>query len=355
MRTLLLIAIAGILLNSCTQSPQTHQNQLGQKAEFDSTDATNDFYDNAPTYKLKSNNEIKIAGEVTKTANRELDKFPKRSVIVKETLLKRKTDSFVGAYKYSGYSLYDILNDTKLDKANKEQFSPIIDLYVVVNNPKGEKAVLSWGEIYYPNNRHKNIIATKVTPIIPSKTKEQWPLPEQSKLVVGNDLLDERNISNPTRIEIHSLKGNYPEKEQDKLYAPSIAIRNAEGKQLRELKNIPEEMHEIEYPSVFYGRGRGIHGVTSFKGYLLKDLLKSEFPVTANRLQEGLFLVAAPDGYRAAFSYSEIFNRNDQSEVLLLDLGDNMENGKFRTFPAGDFFSDRAIKAVSEIQYRKVE
>jgi len=355
MRTLLLIAITGLLLNSCSQSPKNTQNQLGQKTEFDSTDATNDFYDNAPTYKLKSNNIIKIAGEVAKPTNREVDKLPKRTLIAKETLLNRKTDSFVGAYKYEGYSLYDILNKANLDKANKEKFSPIIDLYVVISNPKGEKAVLSWGEIYYPNNRHKNIIATKVTPIIPSKTKEQWPLPEQSKLVVGNDLLDERNISNPTRIEIHSLKGNYPEKEQEKLYAPSIAIKDAQGKQLKNLTSIPEKLHEIEYPSVFYGRGRGIHGVTSFKGYLLKDLLISEFPVTENRLQKGLFSVAAPDGYRAAFSYSEIFNRNDQSEVLLLDLGENTEDGKFRTFPSGDFFSDRAIKAVSEIQYRRVD
>ena len=42
-------------------------------------------------------------------------------------------------------------------------------------------------------------------------------------------------------------------------------------------------------------------------------------------------------------------NRNDQEEVLLIQYGEGSDGGKFRLFPAGDFFSDRAIKAISEI------
>jgi hypothetical protein len=42
-------------------------------------------------------------------------------------------------------------------------------------------------------------------------------------------------------------------------------------------------------------------------------------------------------------------NRNDQQEILLIDR-DNYEGaGRFSLFPACDFFSDRAIKAIMEI------
>ena len=48
-------------------------------------------------------------------------------------------------------------------------------------------------------------------------------------------------------------------------------------------------------------------------------------------------------------SCSELFNRNDQAEFLLLDHGDGSDGGRFAIFPAPDFFSDRALKAVSAI------
>ena len=71
--------------------------------------------------------------------------------------------------------LFDILNEEYIKKANSEEFNPIIDLYIEVESKTGEKVVFSWGEIYYPNNLHKIIIAGSVSRIVPSKTKELWP------------------------------------------------------------------------------------------------------------------------------------------------------------------------------------
>jgi hypothetical protein len=42
-------------------------------------------------------------------------------------------------------------------------------------------------------------------------------------------------------------------------------------------------------------------------------------------------------------------NRNDQAEVLLVPCKEEKDGGQFRIFPSCDFFSDRAVKAVSEI------
>lgn len=355
MRLFFIIAITGLMLNSCIQNKDDKNIQATHKSEVDTSDATNDFYDNAPTYQLKHQKKIIVDGEVKESTKQKFQHFQKRSVIVKETLLNSKKDSFVGAYKYKGYSLYDILNEINIDKKNKEEFSPIIDLYVEISNSNGEKAVLSWGEVFYPKNRHKNIIATHVTPIIPSKTKEKWPIPEQSKLIVATDLLTERNITNPTRITVRSLTGNYTDKDKDILYAPVVKVKNGANKTVSRLSDIPDKFNKSSCPTVFYGRGKGIHGVTKFEGYLLKNILNKDFPQTKERLREGLFSISATDGYRAAFSYSEIFNRNDQSEVFLIDLGENEPAGKFRVFTSADFFSDRAIKAVSDINYKELD
>ncbi|MCK7537686.1 MAG: hypothetical protein MZV63_45405 [Marinilabiliales bacterium] len=59
--------------------------------------------------------------------------------------------------------------------------------------------------------------------------------------------------------------------------------------------------------------------------------------------------LAGVDGYRAAFTLSELVNRNDQEETLVIDRKDEQGSGRFSLFPAADFFSDRAIKSVMEI------
>ncbi|MCK5171326.1 MAG: hypothetical protein KAQ75_15720, partial [Bacteroidales bacterium] len=67
--------------------------------------------------------------------------------------------------------------------------------------------------------------------------------------------------------------------------------------------------------------------------------------------REGIFLVVAKDGYRGVFTFSEVMNRNDQSEILLICRPETTNNGIFRLFPACDFFSDRAIKGINEIYF----
>lgn len=60
--------------------------------------------------------------------------------------------------------------------------------------------------------------------------------------------------------------------------------------------------------------------------------------------------IVGKDDYRCAISYSELFNRNDQQEFLLIKTKPEEDSGLFRVFVAADFFSDRAIKSVSEIR-----
>ncbi|MFH1297476.1 MAG: hypothetical protein ABIJ04_09415 [Bacteroidota bacterium] len=216
---LLIIALAAGLIacDSTTRStPEIVKTGSGQVVRgADTADLNNNFYDNVETYSLPGG-EILVTGEIENPGMADLSALPTRSVITKETLLNEEGgNTFIGAYRYGGYSLFDILADRILDKKNKEEFPPIIDLYVEIENDKGEKVVLSWGEIYYPNILNQILIAA--------------------------------------------------------------------------------------------------------------------------------------DGYRSIYSLSEIVNRNDQADILLVPVAPGKDGGLFRLFPSCDFFSDRAVKAISTI------
>jgi len=350
MKFLNLFIIIFLSLVSCSSS-QTNTAVIEKKATqpIDTSDMTNNFYDNVETYQLPVK-DLFIDGEINNPGKVDFSVLPLHSVIVKETVLDSAGgDRFVGAYRYDGYSLFDILDKRILKKANINEFKPIIDLYVEIENDKGEKVVFSWGEIYYPNNLHKILIANGVSRIVPSKTKELWPLPVENKIVAASDLVTERNISSPVRIIVRSIQHSFEVKQGIvPLYSSQIDVFRAD-KKTEPIKALPVNLHNDTFNTIFYGRGKGIHSTTPFTGVLLKNLLLKDFPITGSNLKSGLICIAGKDGYRCALSYSELFNRNDQQEFMLIKTNVNEDGGLFRIFSAADFFSDRAIKSVSEI------
>lgn len=253
MKKVLLILTAGLLLNAC----QTKQAAKQSSVNFNSPDTaglTNNFYDNEPVNQLPMV-ALSIEGEIANPGPVDFSKLPIHSVIVKETNLNSDgSNKFVGAYRYDGYSLFDILNSVKLQKKNVTEFPPIIDLYVEISNDKGEKVIFSWGELFYPNNLHNIIIANAVMRIVPSKTKDLWPLPETSKLVVESDLLTERNISNPSKITVRSADASFKvQKGLSPMFCESFKFVAEGGKEVV-IKDISKELNKVTYHTIFYGR-----------------------------------------------------------------------------------------------------
>lgn len=314
----------------------------------DTLERTNNFYDNSQTVTLQMA-DIQVAGEVANPGIIKMDGLPVRSVIVKETLLDNAGgDVFIGAYRYDGYSLFDILNNIEIRKSNVTEFNPVIDLYVEIENATGDRVVFSWGEIYYHNNLHKIIIAAGVSRIVPSKSNDLWPIPTVSKIVAANDLRTERNISNPVKITVRSFPKSFETvKGLSPMYSDRIALFR-DGAILAQIQDIKWE-NEVIYNTIFYGRGRGIHSTSPFKGIMLKDVLMAYYPAERQLYKTGLLCIAARDGYRCTVSYSELFNRNDQQEFLLVKSHKGDDGGLYRVFPACDFFSDRAVKSLTEI------
>ena len=320
----------------------------------DTTDRTNDFYDDAVTNNLPMS-KLSIAGEIENPSDIDFSNLPLHSVIVKEALLDGKGNKFIGAYRYDGYSLYDILNLMKLKKANEKEFRPIIDLYVTIENNKGEKVILSWGEIYYPYHLHEIIIAKQVTRIVPSKTKDLWPLPTECKLIVCTDLVTERNISMPSKITVKSYKKSFKTvKGLKPLYSPKIDLYD-NNKLVNTLTGISDTFKNEVYSTIFYGRGRGIHSTTPFTGVMLKNILAPYAELSQKNIRTGTYLVVAKDGYRCVYSFSELMNRNDQAEVLLMCNPKLKDDGIFKVFSACDFFSDRAVKGITSIYFSNNE
>jgi hypothetical protein len=346
MKTLLPALFLMLLLTGC-KSKQRHEIAAPVSVVWDSTDSTNDFFDNSETYNLKMT-EIYIGGEVANPGKVDLSALPVHSVTVKETLLDTTGgNQFVGAYRYDGYSLLDILDRTVIKKANAKEFNPIIDLYVEIENDKGERTVFSWGEIFYANNLNRIIIAKSVARIIPAKSKKLWPLPEVSKIVSGNDLLTERNIPMPAKITVKSFPVSLQViKGLSQLYSKNFSILD-NGKKLAEIA--PTDNKSYVYNTIFYGHGMGIRSTSPFKGILLKDVIQSYYPVSKENLRAGVICLAAMDGYRCTLTYSELFNRNDQQEFLLVRTKTDEDGGLFRTFAAQDFFADRSVKSLNAI------
>lgn len=345
-KTFIFIIVAGLLFNLCAC-----KDVAKDTGEAISPKENNDFYDDESFVSLGEPT-IKIAGEVQKEDMADLSKFKLHKIITKETLLDKNGNTFIGAYQYRGYSLADLLKDAIPEKQNND-FNQVVDLYVLISNEKGEQAVFSWGEIFYPVDRNKIIIATEVAPILPSKIDTSWSMPQTWKLVAGKDLITERNISNPTKIEVVSIPDNYREHlKEPPFYSKSILMCTKTDTSI--YLKLSERLNKRVYPVVFYGRGKGIHGVTNFEGFLLKDLLQHHIHLDQKLLREGLIILSSIDGYRCAYSMSEIINRNDQSEAILIEEGER-NGGHYRLLMPSDFFSDRAIQAISKIEIDYVQ
>lgn len=318
-------------------------------------DNDNDFYNNTPYTELGTPT-LTVDGEVQNPGPLSLDKLPLHTILYRETRLVDGKKEFGGAFRYEGVALSDILNGVQVQKKNQAEFNLPLDLLVVVENQAGERVVLSWGEIFYPAVRHRVLIALRAAPIVPTKTGKVWQVPSAPRLVCGDDLVSIRNLAAPSRLTILSVPHAYTvNRAIDPLYAGAIELSGADGKVCGKIRSLPGKAEQRTYAECFYGRGMGFHGYEEFHGALLKDVLLATFPAAPAALKQGYFVLVGADGYRIAVTAAELYNRNDRNEPLLIDRGVGEKGGRFSLFPAMDFFSDRAVKAVQYIRFDSIK
>jgi hypothetical protein len=319
-------------------------------AAQDRSQSTNSLFD-VSEVKTYAPRNILVQGEVQDPGIVDLGRLPIRNTPVKELALENGKQVFKGAFFVSGYALYDILSSKKVKKAPEDTFSPLVDMYAVVENDKGEKAVFSWGEIFYRDS-FNILIAKSIQSINPAKIKTSWPLPAEPQLICANDLLSVRFLSNPTKITVLSYHGSAASEKPKDVYSPEIRVVAKRSSAV--IRDIGPSIEKRHYESVHYGHGMGFKGVQTITGYLLKNLISANGKITPENLRQDIAVVSAKDGYRAVFSMSEIMNRNDNQDFLLNDLKDSPKEGRY-TLIAPDFFVDRNVKGIEKMEFINID
>ncbi|MDD3877659.1 MAG: hypothetical protein PHT69_13645 [Bacteroidales bacterium] len=300
--------------------------------------------------------ELFIGGEVEEPGKVELDDYYKREVFIKESTYDESTGiNFIGAYRYRGYSLFDLLNPFNQKKKNMEAFKPAIDLYIIIENEAGDNVVFSWSEIFHTNIPHQIIIATESAPIVPHRKEVDYIVGDTWKVVAANDLFSYRTLENPSKITVLSFdKKDYPiQKGLSPMYSPDIKVVFEDGRNFT-INEITDTTTYTRYYASFYGMGMGFHEVPYFQGPLLNDLLKDSVNFfDPEWIRNGLVCFSGQDGYRSIYSFSELFNRTDQVSHMLSVAFDKMDGGYYRIFHPAEFYADRSVKSLKEMYFFK--
>lgn len=338
------------MISSCGKSPRNWFDGISG-ASFAYTKDGNSMYHQTDLVELQQGT-LLVEGELAKGGTVDFGKLYQREVFVKEQFPSPDdTAGFIGAFRYRGYALFDILHPYEVEKANREAFKPEIDLYIEISNDEGERVVFSWSEIFHTTTPGQIIIATAAAPISPGKREVNYDPGTRWKVVAANDLYNSRYLDNPTKITVRSfhLKDYKIQKGMKNMYSPMVRVVYPEQPDTV-IGQVTDSIVFRHYATTFYGMGMGFHDQKTFDGPGLASLLKGKIPpMDPAMLKSGLVCFVGLDGYRVVYSYSELFNRADQLEAILALSTNPKDGGFYRNFLPTDFYADRCVKALAEI------
>jgi len=155
------------------------------------------------------------------------------------------------------------------------------------------------------------------------------------------------------KIVIKSLRGNFKVDREPEIFT-STALEVNDGTQpVLTFPNLPAHLPVVEKRTLFYGQSMGYKGEKRYRGVSIEQLIGESLPLNKSSLRGGIVCIEATDGYRASFSLSELMNRADFKEPLVMYGGDEKGRDGFSLFCPGDMFADRAIKSINKITLTK--
>ncbi len=311
-----------------------------------------------PRYDLLTGKDILITGEVAQTVSlslKDLDRFECSEIRLNEV---SRDGRYHGAFYYHGPTLRSLLDFAGIKKKNSD-FNKDLDLAIVVKDKKGQKVVLSWGEVFY-RNPSDIIVAFEACPVIPHHKKDKipkayYPWLEQlerevgfPKLVLARDFYSDRSLEEISHIEIVDLHPTAPQQKQEILFSPQFTITGY-GVKTKSFDTLPPiDRTEIIFKEV--GDGQGYHGLKLFEGVSLAQLLEE---AEIQRDLDSAIIVSAPDGYRTLLSYGELFLSPTGKDVIIGDMMARKkikERGRFFLIIPDDLSADRHVKSVQKIE-----
>jgi len=287
---------------------------------------------------------------------KDLERMSTSEVQLNEVL---QDGTYKGAFKYKGVPLKLLLSMAGIEKKETD-FKKPVDMAVIVKDAAGKAVTLSWGEIFY-KDMDNIIIATSAAPIYPHKkaelfkNKEAYKAMMQTlnrtisfpKLVIRSDFYTDRSLEPVTEIDIYDLHPNVPGKKSPDVYSEQFNI-TGDIKKVLTLKKLPAYTPQKVRVQIV-GEGRGYHGRYEYSGIPLKQLIMDTQPDLGLNT---VFLISAPDAYRALISYGELFLNPHGNRIIVAEKKDGKpidSCGKFILILPDDLMADREVKAISKI------
>lgn len=308
--------------------------------------------------------QISITGSVNNPLRVSLASLEKLSTSEVQLNEIYKNGDFKGVFRLKGIPLKDLLDLSNIEKKDTD-FKKPTDVVIRVKNSSGQMVTLSWGEIYFKNT-DAIMIATSSRPVYPHKGPHHFKdkaayhqmlkILERSidypKLIVRSDFYADRALEDVTEVEVVDLRLNVPGKKSPDAFSKEFRITGAVKKEMI-LDTLPDLASKTALTHIV-GEGRGYHGTCEFSGVSLKDLiLETEPDLNLNTV----FVISAPDAYRALISYGELFLNPHGERILVADKKDNgpiPHNGKFYVVLPDDLMADREVKAVCKIEIMSI-
>ena len=265
-----------------------------------------------------------------------------------------------GVFRYRGVPLRDLLEMAAISKEETD-FLKKVDLAIVVRNKEGRQVALSWGEVFY-RNPGRILVAFSGVPVMPRRECSKCHAPDvyeprlsqlhrkigYPKLVVAGDGYADRSLENITSIEVVDIRPRMAKEKAKELFSPQFTITGAvkDPKTFKTLSDYPKKAVRMKQ----VGEGDGYHGMETLEGASLRSIL-GEAKISPHLDQ--VFLASAPDGYRALFSYGEIFLDPDGERLLVADRVNGApakKGGAFILAAPDDLMANREVKALSNIE-----
>lgn len=271
---------------------------------------------------------------------------------------------FHGVFSQKAVSLRTLLAMANIEQKGST-FKKLVDATIVLSDAQGKKVVLSWGEIFY-HNPAEVVLSYQSTPVLPVKhncTKCHEPQDYQfamqqlkrtvllPKLVVTGDFYTDRYLEGVVNIDVVDVRPDIAVDQDAKLYSSAIQLKGAVAKlgQITSLEDYPRS----QISKKVVGVGRGYHGLHTFSGTPLSNILKE---AGIDLSMDQVVILSAPDGYRATFSMAEVMLSALSDQILIADTKDGEaieQGGKFRVIAGPDNTDDRDVQAITDIEVIK--
>jgi hypothetical protein len=299
---------------------------------------------------------LTISGEVKQIYQldaKQLATLPRMRIRTKEFT---PTNEILGAYIYYAVPVQLLLEMVAPQKTSGAKFDRPLDMLVIFHSKEGKCSLFSYGELTLCSDKNPVSLAYYREGILPSKeapdyNKNRFKNNIQGlKLICPGDKYTSRYLN-----QVISMKLVTPAKVRSQHL---LIAQKGENDRYQVLSVDEERINSIKLNSFplktiknrfRIGHGRGIKGITSSaQGYPIKNILIKYFP---HINKEDFFLFLAADGYRAIFSFYEIFQHAQGNNLFLLKSrnGKPIEEG-FTLAVLEDFFIDRDVREVKFVE-----